>query len=341
MKKTFGGRLLRVCLTLAVFAVAFQVYACIATYAARRVAMPDNFGNFERVRAALPPGGPERPLSFMVVGDTRSKGTFEGLAEDIRASSPDFIVILGDWVDDGSPDQHAYFRQEASEYAFSCPVFFTPGNHDVDPRDYPLDRFEADYGPRNFTFAYKDSIFIFISYLDKRFSNETSLNYLQSFDPETIAQYRNRFVFMHIPPWISPDIKERHTKDEKKLIEIFQKLNINYVIAADFHGYNRTRSEGIDYIITGGGGARLDTTNGKQFHHAVSIKSDEKMFSERILPAKSIFEVNDWIEYNSVVYIGPFIINHAYTVTFINMIVLIALFLILRAGKQGKDQCIP
>jgi hypothetical protein len=65
------------------------------------------------------------------------------------------------------------------------------------------------------------------------------------------------------------------------------------------------------------------------------------MLSEKILPAKSIFEVNDWVEYNSVVYVGPFIISHAYTVILINTIVLTALFLIVRAEKQGKDRRIP
>jgi predicted phosphodiesterase len=291
-------------------AAGVQVYACAVTYSARQSLFPQNFGNFERVRKALPAPNADNPFTFAIVGDTRSKGAFEALAKDINKAQPAFVVILGDWVKGGAADQHAYFRHKSADYNFSCPVFFTPGNHDIDPKKYPIARFEKEYGPRNFSFVYNDNIFIFISHLDQRFSNQESLKYLRSLDPKTLGAYHNRFVFMHIPPWVSPDIKERHTADEKELMQIFEDLNIDYAVAADFHGYNRTRLRGVEYIITGGGGQRLDESQGRQFHHALALTVGTGMVSERILPASARFDVEEWIEMNSVVYIGPFLIDH-------------------------------
>ena len=312
--------------------VGIQVYACIITYAARQSELPHNFGNFERIRTSLPASDPEAPFTFVVVGDTRSQGTFEGLAKEINESDPAFVVILGDWVNGGSIDQHAYFKREASEYNFVCPVFFTPGNHDVDPEKYPLASFEKEYGPRNFSFVYNDNIFISISHLDGRFSNNESLEYLRSLDPGALSAYRNRFVFMHIPPWVSPDIKERHTADEKDFMQIFEELKIDYVVAADFHGYNRTRLGGVEYIITGGGGSHLHESQGRQFYHAVSLTVGPGMVSERILPALANFDFEDWFEMNSIVYVGPFLIDNIYLFIIFN-IFLITSFLFLKKLK--------
>lgn len=313
-----------------VLAAGVQIYACVVTYSARQSLFPKNFGNFESVREALPLLNADNPFTFAIVGDTRNKSTFGALAKDINKAQPAFVVILGDWVNGGSVDQHAYFRQKMAEYNFSCPVFFTPGNHDVDPIKYPIARFEKEYGPRNFSFVFNDNMFIFISHLDQRFSNQESLKYLRSLNPKTLSAYRNRFVFMHIPPWISPDIKERHTTDEKELMQIFENLNIDYAVAADFHGYNRTRLRGVEYIITGGGGGRLHEAQGQQFHHAIALTVGQNMLSERIIPESAHYDIRDWINMNSTVYVGPFLIKFAAIFITINIIIIFLFCLILK-----------
>ncbi len=335
MKRSFGKYSLWASGALLALLIGVQVYSCVETITARQSVMPKNFGNFEHVRDTLPASDKDTPFTFVIVGDTRSKGTFESLAKEIRAANPVFVAILGDWVEDGNADQHAYFRQESAEYNFNCPVFFTPGNHDVDPQHYSLDRFETDYGPSNVSFVYKDNIFIFIRHLDKRFSNADSLTYLRSLDPTKLASYRNRFVFMHIPPWVSADIPERHTVDEKEYMQIFEDLHIDYVMAADFHGYNRTRLRGVEYIITGGGGSHLHESQGRQFHHALAITIAPDMFSERILPMSAQFDLEDWMEMNAVVYVGPFILENKIIFVFIDGI-LLCLFLLKTMALHGK-----
>lgn len=313
-----------------------QMYACVATTSALRSELPDNFGNFERVRASLPASDSNTPFTFVIVGDPRGTGTFEALAKDINKADPAFVVILGDWVKDGSDHQHAYYKRITPDFGFSCPVFFTPGNHDVDPQEYPLTSFERDYGPQNFSFVYDDNIFIFISHLDKRFSNRESLEYLRSLDKNTISSYRNSFVFMHIPPWVSPDIQERHTSDEKELMQIFEDLEIDYVVAADFHGYNRTRLRGVEYIVTGGGGGSLHDARWPQFHHAMALTVGKDMLSERILPASSHFSIKEWIDMNSIVYVGPFLRAHNFISIAVNMLIVFIFFTSIKYSRKSK-----
>lgn len=336
MKIIYKRYILWALVGLYVFAVGMQIYACVVTYTARQTQFPKNFGNFESVRAALPASDAKKPFTFVIVGDTRSTGTFKGLTEDINKAEPVFIVILGDWVNGGSMDQHADFKQKSAEYDFSCPVFFTPGNHDVDPEKYPMASFEKEYGPRNFSFVFNDNIFIFISHLDKRFPNHESLKYLRSLDQKTLAAYRNRFVFMHIPPWVSPDIKERHTRDEKELMQIFEDLNIDYAVAADFHGYNRTRLRGVEYIITGGGGGRLHESQGRQFHHAIALTVGTDMVSERIIPASARFNFKEWIDRSSIVYIGPFLFDNYFISILGNILFIITFFICFKFNNFKK-----
>lgn len=313
--------------------IGVQIYACGATYTARKATLPENFGNFEHVRAALKHSAPGKPFTFVIVGDTRSTGTFKGLAEGINEAHPAFVVNLGDWVDDGTPARHAHFRLESSKYTITSPFFFVPGNHDVDPQYFPLDQFEATYGPSNFSFVYNNCIFIFISHLDTRFSNQSSLDYLRSMNSEILGGYKKRFVFMHIPPAISPDFKARRTDDEQEFVRLFEELHMDYVMAGDFHGYNRTRRGNVEYIITGGGGARLHESQGRQFHHAIALTVGPDFVSERIIPASARFNVNEWLEMKAVVQIGPFILTHLPFVFLLNIFTAVALLWGHRAIK--------
>ena len=142
---------------------------------------------------------------------------------------------------------------------------------------------------------------------------------------------------MHIPPWVSPDIQERHTADEKDLMQIFEDLNIDYAVAADFHGYNRTRLRGVEYIITGGGGSSLHESQGRQFHHAIALTVGTDMVSERILPASAHFDVKEWIDMNSIVYLGPFLIDHSF-ISIIGNIFFILTFLIYFKFNKFKNK---
>ena len=77
-------------IVICVLGIALQAYAVLETNAARHTPMPNNFGNFSKVREMLPAASDDLPFTFVIVGDTRSVGTFERLAEDIDSVDPAF-----------------------------------------------------------------------------------------------------------------------------------------------------------------------------------------------------------------------------------------------------------
>jgi hypothetical protein len=83
----------------------------------------------------------------------------------------------------------------------------------------------------------------------------------------------------------------------------------------------------VEYIITGGGGGRLHESQGRQFHHAIALTVGENMVSERILPASASFNFREWIDMNSIVYIGPFLIIHYKFLAILNILLILAILI--------------
>jgi hypothetical protein len=149
--------------------------------------LPARFGNFPANRAALEGQTEKDAFAFAVVGDTKSVGTFERIAEDLKRRPLDFAVLLGDCSYDGTEEKHRYFRAEcAEEYAMPFPVFYVVGNHDVSPDGFPVSRFEQDYGPSIFSFEYQQCLFIVLRILNPPFSNEESIEFLRRFRGEPL-----------------------------------------------------------------------------------------------------------------------------------------------------------
>lgn len=120
-------------------------------------------------------------------------------------------------------------------------------------------------------------------------------------------------------------------------MQIFEDLNIDYAMAADFHGYNRTRLRGVEYIITGGGGERLHESQGRQFHHAIALTVGMNMVSERILPASAHFDFKEWIDMNSIAYIGPFLLDHSFFIVIGNISIIIFLIILYKKKKINAE----
>ncbi|OOP56430.1 MAG: hypothetical protein AYP45_09105 [Candidatus Brocadia carolinensis] len=66
-------------------------------------------GNFPQNREKLCHEKLKDEFSFAVVGDTKSSGTFEVIAEGLRKEPLSFLVFLGDFVYKGSEGEHNFF----------------------------------------------------------------------------------------------------------------------------------------------------------------------------------------------------------------------------------------
>ncbi|WP_129839107.1 phosphodiester glycosidase family protein [Streptomyces sp. RFCAC02] len=78
---------------------------------------------------------------------------------EVRAAAPDFVVINGDWVDEGSPEDLAFGRRVIEEeLGDAVPWYYVPGNHEV--MGGTIDQFEAEFGPSQLTFDHEGTRFI-------------------------------------------------------------------------------------------------------------------------------------------------------------------------------------
>lgn len=282
--------------------------------------LPPLFGNFERIRNVLTARGGSEDFSFIAVGDLHGMGSFEGLAKRIRHLQPDFVVLLGDCVSDGSDDAHLHFRAEIPEYRFTCPVFYVVGNHDVDAERFTLEKFERTYGPSMFSFEFRNCLFIVLRSIGDEAATREAIAFLQQYDRERLARYRHTFVFLHVPPPISPTIRCLEATEGGKLRDALEDLGIEYVFAGHYHGYGRVDRGHTRYIVTGGGGARPDTRPSPQFHHAVQIIVTSGRVEERVVPGEEYVDIEDTLERAAFVHFLPFTRAHTLVVVALNLV---------------------
>lgn len=78
---------------------------------------------------------------------------------EIKAAHPDFLVINGDLVDEGSPADLAFaHRILDQELGDSLPWYYVPGNHEV--MGGKIDNFITEFGPAQRTFDHKGTRFV-------------------------------------------------------------------------------------------------------------------------------------------------------------------------------------
>ncbi|MEO3752927.1 phosphodiester glycosidase family protein [Streptomyces sp. B6B3] len=77
---------------------------------------------------------------------------------EARAADPDFVLINGDWVDEGSPADLEFARRMIEEELGDTPWYYVPGNHEV--MGGSIEQFEAEFGDSQLTFDHRGTRFV-------------------------------------------------------------------------------------------------------------------------------------------------------------------------------------
>ncbi|WP_079032137.1 phosphodiester glycosidase family protein [Streptomyces specialis] len=78
---------------------------------------------------------------------------------EVRAADPDFVVVNGDWVDEGTPEDLAFARRVIEEeLGPDLPWYYVPGDHEVTGGS--IGPFEEEFGPAHRTFDHRGTRFI-------------------------------------------------------------------------------------------------------------------------------------------------------------------------------------
>jgi hypothetical protein len=122
---------------------------------------------------------------------------------EVRAADPDFVVVNGDWVDEGAPEDLAFARRVLEEeLGDAVPWYYVPGNHEV--MGGSVDRFEEVIGPARQTFDHEGTRFITLdtSSLTLRGGGWDQLRGLRAELDAAAADrsVRSVVVMSHVPP---------------------------------------------------------------------------------------------------------------------------------------------
>lgn len=185
---------------------------------------------------------------------------------NLLAHAPNMICVAGDMVNSGNAisEWHNYWFKplETLNAAQTTPVIYARGNHDG---EHAL-AYAYSTLPGNeawFAFDYGNCRFIF---LDSEVSSGTPTDqfaWLQAElnRPET-QQAAFRIVCFHRPPFTDlwnggGYIGETFARND--WVPLFSQKNVDVVIGGHMHAYQRGATNGVTYVVSGGGGGTIDT----------------------------------------------------------------------------------
>ncbi|MGA8116766.1 MAG: phosphodiester glycosidase family protein, partial [Actinocatenispora sp.] len=184
---------------------------------------------------------------------------------EIRAAKPDFLIIDGDLVDEGSPEDLAFaHRMLTEELGDAVPWHYVPGNHEV--MGGKIDNFTAEFGPAQQVFDHEGTRFITLdtSSLTIRgggFDQVAKLR--EALDTAADDRSVNSVVLVeHVPPRDPTPQKGSQLNDRKEAALVEQWLadfgrhtgkGVGF-IGGHVGVFHASHVDGVSYLINGNSG---------------------------------------------------------------------------------------
>jgi len=203
---------------------------------------------------------PAWAAKIVIFGDSqRNEPAQRRVAAAVIAEQPDIVFRVGDLVDNGNdPDQWAFFREINAPLMENAEYFPCLGNHEHDSPLY-FEQFPFLKGKRWYSV---DRSGIHFTVLDSNSSLKPDSDQYQWLKWDLSGKREGdlyKVVIFHHPIF---DVGEGHRPDEKGLknllLPLFKQNGVDAVFNGHDHNYQRFKYNGVTFVITGGGGTRLD-----------------------------------------------------------------------------------
>jgi predicted phosphodiesterase len=206
----------------------------------------------------------EGPFQFVVYGDTRTRHDVHRsvIAGILKHANPDFVVHTGDLVENGSDSSlWPIFFDAERELLRKAAIFPALGNHERHANSYfefmdAKPYYSFNWGNAHFAVIDSDLGSVEGSPADREAYWQKQTRWLED-DLEKAQKSDFRFVFAHHPPMTAVKSRQGSSPHMTALEPMLEK----YRVAAGFfghdHNYQHYLKNGIQYFITGGGGAPL------------------------------------------------------------------------------------
>lgn len=207
------------------------------------------------------------PFEFAILGDRTGgavPGVYTQVWRDVSAHHPKFVVTVGDTIQGG--DDHTLRAQwtavlnQIKPYRH-CPLFLTPGNHDVwdAASAHAFERYAAH--PLHYSFDYNGAHFTILDNSRSDKLADSELDFLKK-DLELHKNASPKFIFSHRPSWILQVVL---ANPNFPLHRIAKQYGVKYVIAGHLHQMLHFQLDGITYLSIGSAGGHLREE--KQYKH--------------------------------------------------------------------------
>jgi len=220
------------------------------------------------------------PTSFDFVFYGDSHAGYEGVPPNIPPSEeihsqiidrifeidPDLVFHTGDYVDHGceNADHLGIHNDITEELNNTYPYYLTTRNHDVCE-----ERFW-------YYVNYKDALFVSL-YVPLQYNEVSQERYDWLENILRNSDKRFKFVFFHNPSYSTgmrgPNINVR------SLDPLFRNYNVDIVFNGHTHAYERFKTEGVNYVVTGGAGGVPHDLTGTDFKSISSLIYSEETYN--------------------------------------------------------------
>ena len=215
-----------------------------------------------RAQKALP-----NDVTFVVLGDSRDNDqVFREALATAKEYDPLFILHMGDYSSQGTPEETERFLSLLGEEIPRVPCFVVFGNHEqrgvfekkIGPRDYTLDL--PRLGLRVVVVDNADNTL-----------RPAELGYLR----EQLQTRRSAvFTAMHVPPRTSRWDWHSFSAGAGELARLLTQRHVTTAFYGHVHIYDRDEIGGVPSIITGGAGAPLTRVGypGQALYHIIVVR---------------------------------------------------------------------
>lgn len=208
-------------------------------------------------------------LGFITTSEDFSpeKELMKRITEKVNQLKPDFVVFSGDLIH-WSSDKNALdgFKQMCGEFDKDIPLYFVPGNHDVEG-DAPAEMVEAfieRYGHDRF--VHKAKRYTVIGYNSCVIKAQTEAEpaeyeWLEK-NLKRLKGNKPTILVAHHPMFLSsPDEKERYENIgielRRKYLTLFEQYGVDLVLSGHLHYCAEGKYKDIEFVTAGPAGRTL------------------------------------------------------------------------------------
>jgi acid phosphatase type 7 len=205
--------------------------------------------------AAAP--GAEKPIRFVAWGDSgNGSPAQDAIAKRVSEVPFDFIVLLGDIAyEDGTAKQlEDNFFAVYRDFLRYVPAYPSIGNHERHTRKGQpyFDTFVLPHTERYYSWDWGDVHFVAVD------TTQRDAKQIAWLDADLRATKRPwKIVFGHHPMYTSSVRTAGSHSIRKSFAKVLTDNKVDFYLSGHEHHYERFRVANVNYVVSGGGGARL------------------------------------------------------------------------------------